>query len=132
MAGSSTDIVSSLSKFKLGEKVSQSTSGAFGFITEVNPTHNRITVNSIDGSFTTGTVSGEDKSCTITSIQEERDAVNHYTDSNGFKTTVSTGNTVITNEQHELNLNEEKFTIRYIEPRYIPKVVSEFIELVRD
>ena len=133
VAASSTDIVSSLSKFQLGEKVSQSSSGAFGFVTEVNPTHKRITLNSIEGTFTTGTVSTEDiTSCTITSIQNERDAVNHYTDSNELKTTVSTGNTVVTNEEHELNLNEDKFTIRYIEPRYIARVVSEFIELVRD
>ena len=137
VASSSTDIVSSTSKFQLGEKVSQSSSGAFGFITEVNPTHKRITLNSIDGSFTTGTVSADrspeaDKICTITSIQNERDAVNHYTDSNGLKTTVSTGNTVVTNEEHELNLNEDKFQIRYIEPQYISRVVKEFIELVRD
>ena len=133
VASSSTDIVSSTSKFHLGEKVSQSSSGAFGFVTEVNPTHKRITLNSIEGTFTTGTVSTEDiTSCTITSIQNERDAVNHYTDSNELKTTVSTGNTVVTNEEHELNLNEDKFTIRYIEPRYIARVVSEFIELVRD
>ena len=71
-------------------------------------------------------------SATITSIQNERDAVNHYTDSNGLKTTVSTGNTVVTNEEHELNLNEDKFQIRYIEPQYISRVVKEFIELVRD
>ena len=137
VTSSSTDIVSSTSKFQLGEKVSQSSSGAFGFITEVNPTHKRITLNSIDGSFTTGTVSADrspeaDKICTITSIQNERDAVNHYTDSNGLKTTVSTGNTVVTNEEHELNLNEDKFQIRYIEPQYISRVVKEFIELVRD
>ena len=137
VASSSTDIVSSTSKFQLGEKVSQSSSGAFGFVTEVNPTHKRITLNSIDGSFTTGTVSADrspeaDKICTITSIQNERDAVNHYTDSNGLKTTVSTGNTVVTNEEHELNLNEDKFQIRYIEPQYISRVVKEFIELVRD
>ena len=137
VAGSSTDIVSSTSKFRLGEKVSQTSSGAYGFITEVNPTHNRITLNSISGEFTTGTVSADrapeaDKICTITSIQNERDATNHYTDSNGFKTTVSTGNTVVTNEKYELDLNEDKFVIRYIEPRYIGKVIKEFIEIVRD
>lgn len=132
VADSSTDIVSSTAKFELGEKVSQSSSGAYGFVTDVNPTHKRITLNSIEGSFTTGTVSGKLKTCSITSIQNERDAVNHYTGSSGLKTTVSTGNTVITNEQHELNLNEDKFQIRYIEPQYISRVVKEFIELVRD
>ncbi len=134
IAGSSTDIVSSTSKLLLGEKVSQSSSSAYGFITSIDPTHNRITLNSVIGSFTTGTVTGADsgKSFTVVSVQNERDAVNHYTDSNGLKTTVSTGNTVITNEQYELNLNEDKFSIRYIEPQYINRVVKEFIELVRD
>jgi hypothetical protein len=134
IAGSSTDIVSLTSKLLLGEKVSQSSSSAYGFITSIDPTHNRITLNSVSGSFTTGTVTGADseKSFTVTSVQNERDAVNHYTDSNDLKTTVSTGNTVITNEQYELNLNEDKFQIRYIEPQYISRVVKEFIELVRD
>ena len=134
VADSSTDIVSSTSKFQLGEKVSQSSSGAFGSVTNVNPTYNRITLNSINGSFTTGPVSGakSGKGFTVTSIQNEVDAVNHYIDSNELKTTVSTGNTVITNEQHELNLNEDKFQIRYIEPKYINRIVKEFIELVRD
>jgi hypothetical protein len=134
VAGSSTDIVSSTSKFELGEKVSQSTSGAYGFVTDINPTHKRITLNSVSGSFTTGTVLGDDsgKSFTVTSVQNEVDAVNHYTDSNALKTTISTGNTVITNTQYELDLNEDKFQIRYIEPQHIHTVVKEFIEIVRD
>jgi hypothetical protein len=134
VAGSSTDIVSSTLKFGLGEKVSQSSSGAYGFVTKVNPTHNRITLNSINGIFTTGTVTGAEsgKSFTVTSVQNERDAVNHYTDSNELKTTVSTGNSVVTNETYERTINEEKFMIRYIEPKYIPRIVKEFIDIVRD
>ena len=56
VAPSSTDIVSYnhttkvASKFKLGEKVSQSSS-VYGFVTDVNPTHNRITLNSVTGIF---------------------------------------------------------------------------------
>ena len=95
VAANSTDIVSydhSLDddkqlanrKFVLGEKVSQSSS-IYGFVTDINPTHNRITVqiplNVVDiftsGSTVTGATSG--KSFTISSIQNERDAVNHYT-----------------------------------------------------
>jgi len=134
VAGSSTDIVSSSLKFELGEKVSQSSSGAYGFVTKVNPTHNRITLNSIDGIFTTGTVTGAEskKAFTVTSVQNERDAVNHYTDSNELKTTVSTGNSVVTNETYERTLNEDKFMIRYIEPKYIGRIVKEFIDIVRD
>jgi hypothetical protein len=145
VAGSSTDIVSSTLKFSLGEKVSQSSSGAYGFVTDVNPTHNRITLNSIIGIFTTGTVTtsrtdeqgvvldaSKQKSFTVTSIQNERDAVNHYTDSNELKTTVSTNNSTVTNETYERTLNEDKFMIRYIEPKYIGRIVKEFIDIVRD
>ena len=148
LASSSTDIVSSTSKFTLGEKVSQSSS-IYGFVTDVNPTHNRITLNDVKGSFTAGgTATGatSTKSFTISSITNEPDAVNHYTDSNGFKLTVSeftaptTGagamlytssdNTVVTNLEHERNLNEDKHLIRYIQPAFIGRVVDEFVNLV--
>ncbi len=148
LASASTDIVSSTSKFTLGEKVSQSSS-IYGFVTEINPTHNRITLNDVKGSFTTGgTATGatSTKSFTISSITDEQDAVNHQTDSNGFKLTVSeftaptTGvgamlytssdNTVVTNLEHERNLNEDKHLIRYIEPAFIGRVVDEFVSLV--
>ena len=86
VAANSTDIVAASPglKFTLGEKVSQS-STTYGFVTDVNPTHNRITVQiplTAPGSFTIGsTVTGASsgKSFTISSIQNERDAVNHYT-----------------------------------------------------
>ena len=143
VAPSSTDIVSydhSLSvqlasrKFILGEKVSQSSS-VYGFITDINPTHNRITLNSVIGTFTTSsTATGADsgKSFTISSVVNEQDAVHHYTDSNSFKTTVSTGNTVVTNLDYEREINEDKHEIRYIEPQYTQRVINEFKQLVRD
>ena len=58
----------------------------YGFVTDVNPTHNRITIQiplNVTGSFTVGASAvgvNSAKSFTITSIQNERDAVNHYTD----------------------------------------------------
>ena len=136
----STDIVSFnhntnvSSKFLLGEKVTQASSGAFGFVTKIDPTHNRIVLNSVDGTFTTGTVVGSDssKSFTVTSVADEKDVVHHYTDSNGLRTTVSTSNTPVSNEEYERDINEDKFSIRIIEPRYIDKVVTEFNRLVRD
>jgi hypothetical protein len=139
-ASSSTDIVSYnhttnvASKFKLGEKVSQS-SLVYGFVTDVNPTHNRITLNSVEGTFTadsTATGADSEKSFTISQVIDEQQAVNHYLDSNDFKTTVSTGNTAVSNETHELNVNEDKFKIRYIQPAFISRVVKEFKNLVRD
>ena len=134
VAPSSTDIVSASSKFTLGEKVSQSSS-VYGSVTDINPTHNRITLNSVIGIFTAdSTATGADsgKSFTISSVVNEEDAVHHYTDSNSFKTTVSTGNTAVTNLDHERELNEDRHIIRYIEPQYAESVVAEFNALVRD
>ena len=139
LASSSTDIVSYnhttnvSSKFTLGEKVSQSSS-IYGFVTDVNPTHNRITLNSVTGIFTAnGTVTGADseKSFTISSVVDEQDVVHHYTDSNSFNTTVATDNTAVTNLDYERTLNEDKHEIRYIEPEYVEKVIQEFNQLVR-
>ncbi len=216
VASSSTDIVSydhsldedkqlASRKFNLGEKVSQS-SDIYGFVTDVNPTHNRITLNSVIGTFTansrvlgplptnvfatvegsgsttvlesaktqsTGTILEiywdnvlqnensysivltpndivettitfntapaegvivkvfERKSFVLSSVINEQDAVHHYTNSNNFNTTVATGNTPVTNLDYERTLNEDKYTIRYIEPAYVGRVVREFNELVR-
>jgi len=139
-ASSSTDIVSFnhdtnvSSKFQLGETVTQTTSGASGIVTDINPTHNRITLNSVSGTFTNSTVIGSDslKSFTVTSVLTEQDTAHHYKTSNGFHTTVATNNTAVSNVQYERDINEEKFLIRYIEPQYIGKVIKEFSELVRD
>ena len=138
IADSSTDIVSSTtSKWKLGEKVLQTVTGAYGFITEVNPTHNRITLNSVVGTFTTDSVVTStrglnEKTFTVSSVTREQDVINHYIDSNDFRTTVSTGNSPVTNLQHELVINDDKHLIRYIEPKHINTIVNEFKELVRD
>ena len=144
-ASSSTDIVSydhslpdkdqlATRKFILGEKVSQSSS-VYGFITDINPTHNRITLNSVIGTFTANsTATGADSgnSFTISTVVSEQNAAHHYLDSNNFKTTVSTGNTEVTNLEHERTLNEDKFEIRYIAPRYVRRIIREFKDLVRD
>ena len=143
-ASSSTDIVSydhskpedeqvASRKFILGEKVSQSSS-VYGFITDINPTHNRITLNSVIGSFTAdSTATGADsgKSFTISSVVSEQNAIHHYTDSNDFRTTVSTGNTAVSNLSYERDVNEDKHEIRYIQPQYVQKIVREFKDLVR-
>ena len=154
-ASSSTDIVSydhskpedeqlASRKFVLGEKVSQSSS-VYGFVTNINPTYNRITLNNVQGIFTTGsTATGAEsgKSFTISSIVDEKDAANHYTSTvtttlsnneevvHNFKTTVPTNNTIVTNIVHEQTLNDEKHLIRYIEPHLTGRIVSEFIDIV--
>jgi len=139
-SSNSTDIVSHnhetgvSSKFITGETVSQSSSGASGVVTKIDPTNNRIILNSVVGTFTNSTVVGSEstKSFTVSSVLREQDAVHHYTNSQGFLTTVSTGNTAVSNLKYELDINEEKFLIRYIEPQYMDKVVSEFVEIIRE
>ena len=139
-ANNTTDIVSFnhttnvSSKFELGEKVTQSTSGAYGFVTKIDPTNNRIILNSVNGTFTTGTVIGTDstKSFNVSSVANEKDIEHHYTDSNGLLTTVASGNTPVSNEAYEYKINEDKFEIRIIEPKYIDKVVHEFNTLIRE
>ena len=42
------------------------------------------------------------------------------------------GNALVTNLDYERDLNEEKHIIRYIEPSYISRILSEFRELVRN
>ena len=58
----------------------------YGFVTDVNPTHNRITIQvpiSVVDTFTIGASAvgvNSGKSFIISSVQNERDAVNHYLD----------------------------------------------------
>lgn len=139
-ASSSTDIVSFnhdtnvSSKFLMGEKVTQSTTDAYGFVTKVDPTHNRVILNSITGIFDTSSVVGSESEKTFTpsSVVDEKDVVHHYIDSDDLITTVSTGNTPVSNEKYERDLNEDRHIIRYIEPKYIADVVDEFKEIIRD
>jgi len=63
----------------------------YGFVTDINPTHNRIIVNDVQGYFTEGSSAvgaNSGKEFIISSIQNEEDAVHHYLDSNNQKTTV--------------------------------------------
>ncbi len=118
VAANSTDIVAASPglKFTLGEKVSQS-STAYGFVTDVNPTHNRITVQipaTASGSFTAGaTVTGatSGNSFIISSIQNERDAVNHYL---SVVTAVVNGTVVATTPQYD-SLTEPKSLIQVVQ-----------------
>jgi len=138
--GVPTDIISHnhttgvSSKFLTGETVTQSSSGATGVVTKIDPTNNRIILNSVTGTFTNTTVVGSEslKSFTVLSVLREQDGIHHYIDSKGLLTTVSTGNTPVSNLRYELDINEEKHLIRYIEPKYIGKVIKEFTEIIRD
>ena len=125
-----SDIVSnSDSKFLQGEKVVGSTSSAFGFVTKIDPTNNQIILNDIQGSFQIGEVvtgSNSSKSFTIISVRNFSDSPHHYEDSEGNKTTISTGNTPVSNFDFEQKFNDDKREIRYIKPHFVSQLLREF------
>jgi hypothetical protein len=129
-ATNSTDILTSSGKFLLGEAFTSS-NGATGRLCEINATMKRIVavydgaLQAIAGNTITGNISG--RSFTLASTSKHRDAVHHYLETSGVWSNLDNPtNTVVTNEEHERNLNEEKRRIKIIEPRYIRQVVREF------
>ncbi len=136
VGSASTDVVSSSdSKFLQGEKVVGSTSSAFGYVTKIDPTNNQIILNDIQGNFTineTVTGSQSSKSFTLSSVRDFKDSPHHYENSEGLKTSVSTGNTLVSNHDYEVDFNENKRTIRYIKGTYIPQLLREFKSMIKE
>ena len=131
-----SDIVSSSdSKFFQGEKVVGSTSSAFGFVTKIDPTNNQIVLNDITGQFQVGeTVTGSNssKSFIISSVRNFSDSPHHYEDSEGNKTTISEGNTAVSNFDYEQVFNDEKRNIKYIKQDVLPDLLREFQSFIRE
>ena len=136
VGSASTDVVSSSdSKFLQGEKVVGSTSSAFGYVTKIDPTNNQIILNDIQGNFTineTVTGSQSSKSFTLSSVRDFKDSPHHYENSEGLKTSVSTGNTLVSNHDYEVDFNENKRSIRYIQGDYIPQLLREFKSMIKE
>ena len=130
-----SDIVSSSdSKFLQGEKVVGSTSSAFGFVTKIDPTNQQLVLNDIQGQFIVGeTVTGSNssKSFVISSVRNFSDSPHHYEDSEGNKTTISEGNTAISNFDYEQKFNDDKRNIKYIKIEYLNNILSEFKKFIR-
>ena len=131
-----SDIVSSSDrKFFQGEKVVGSTSSAFGFVTKIDPTNNQIVLNDIQGQFQVGeTVTGSNssKSFVISSVRNFSDSPHHYEDSEGNKTTISEGNTAVSNFDYEQVFNDEKRNIKYIKQDVLPDLLREFQSFIRE
>ena len=131
-----SDIVSSSdSKFFQGEKVVGSTSSAFGFVTKIDPTNKQIILNDIQGQFVVGeTVTGSNssKSFIISSVRNFSDSPHHYEDSEGNKTTISEGNTAVSNFDYEQVFNDEKRNIKYIKQDVLPDLLREFQSFIRE
>ena len=131
-----SDIVSSSdSKFFQGEKVVGSTSSAFGFVTKIDPTNQQIVLNDIEGQFQVGeTVTGSNssKSFIISSVRNFSDSPHHYEDSEGNKTTISEGNTAVSNFDYEQVFNDSKRNIKYIKQDVLPDLLREFQSFIRE
>ena len=131
-----SDIVSSSdSKFFEGEKVVGSTSSAFGFVTKIDPTNNQLVLNDIQGQFIVGeTVTGSNssKSFIINSVRNFSDSPHHYEDSEGTKTTISTGNTPVSNHDYEQKFNDDKRNIKYIKLQFVPELLRQFKSMIRE
>ena len=130
-----SDIVSSSdSKFLQGEKVVGSTSSAFGFVINIDPTNKQLILNDIQGVFQAGeTVTGSQssKSFIISSVRNFSDSPHHYINSDGNKTSSET-TTMVTNSEYEQTLNDSKRNIRYIKGDYIPQLLREFKSMIRE
>ena len=130
-----SDIVSSSdSKFLQGEKVVGSTSSAFGFVINIDPTNKQLILNDIQGVFQAGeTVTGSQssKSFIISSVRNFSDSPHHYINSDGNKTSSET-TTMVTNSEYEQTLNDSKRDIRYIKVDYVPQLLREFKSMIRE
>ena len=130
-----SDIVSSSdSKFLQGEKVVGSTSSAFGFVTNIDPTNKQLVLNDIQGQFQAGeTVTGSNstKSFIISSVRNFSDSPHHYINSDGNKTTLET-TTMVTNSEYEQTFNDSKRSIRYIKVDFVPQLLREFKSMIRE
>ena len=126
----STDILTSSSKFLMGEKVTCVSSE--GRIIEVSPLEKRICIeggNFVANELITGSVSG--KSFTPTSVINQQDGVKYYKNADGLKrNTELSGYSSVTFYEDEFNLNEEKRTINYIEPQIMPAILKKFNEVM--
>ena len=118
----------------MGEKVVGSTSSAFGFVINIDPTNKQLILNDIQGVFQAGeTVTGSQssKSFIISSVRNFSDSPHHYINSDGNKTSSET-TTKVTNSEYEQTLNDSKRDIRYIKVDYVPQLLREFKSMIRE
>ena len=127
-----TDIVSSTSKFLLGEQITSS--GKEAHVVKVDPTMKRIGVignGFVGNDVVTGSVSG--KSMTVLNAIEQRDGIAYYKDTNGVrKNFFENGFSSVSFFDEEWETNEAKRKIRVIRPELIQQVVSVFERIMSD
>lgn len=138
VASNSSDIVSSTSKFLIGETVTSNVAGKTASVLKVEPTHKCITV--LGDTMAAGeTISSHDKdgtvvkTFTVSSVSDSQDGVHHYVDSNNnYRTYGGSGWTAVTHFTKEYEDNEKKRQIKIIKPSRIRRVVTEFERIMSD
>jgi hypothetical protein len=121
-----SDIITSDSKFLVGEKITSNT-GNSGNVLEVDGAEKRLTVSGIfsTGDVVTGSRSG--KSFTVQSVVDHKDDVAYYENANGIKRNYGgSGWNQVSHYDDEWTKNESRRTIKIIKPERIKRVVSEF------
>ena len=130
VASQTSDIITTSSKFLVGESISSASQSAH--VVAVEPLHKRIKVDKevfVGGSVVTGANSS--KSFTVSSVLNPQDAPHHYKNSDGIKRTdPADGFTAVSNFEVESEKNEERRTIKIIKPNYIRQVVSQFERVI--
>lgn len=126
------DVISSTSKFLVGEKITSNT-GKTGNVLVVDGSHKQIIVSGefSTGDIVTGSISG--KSFTVQSTVYHKDDVSYYVNADGVRKNFSgSGFAEVSHYDEEWALNESKRTIKVIRPSKIRRVVSEFERVMSD
>ena len=121
-----SDIITSDSKFLVGEKITSNTCNS-GNVLEVDGAEKRLTVSGIfsTGDVVTGSRSG--KSFTVQSVVDHKDDVAYYENADGIKRNYGgSGWNQVSHYDDEWTKNESRRTIKIIKPERIKRVVSEF------
>jgi len=139
VASASSDIVSSTSKFLLGETVTAT--NATGTVIKVDPTFKRVAIDVDSGDFASKVITGSSKlsgqsesyrhSFTPTSVIDMVDGVDHYYLGSIKRNTFLEGYTAKSHYDAEFDLNEEKRKIKIIRPAMIDKIVSQFEKVMK-
>lgn len=126
IASQTSDIITSSSKFLTGEKITSTS--ATGRIIEVDPTHNRIAIDTDGfqaGELITGAISG--KTFTPTSIIPHVQGVYHYKNADGIvRNAPRNGFSAVSIYDYEYEENEARRLINIIQPGIINDVVRRF------
>tara|TARA_B100000497_G_scaffold86659_1_gene96615 strand:+ start:1178 stop:1885 length:708 start_codon:yes stop_codon:yes gene_type:complete len=121
-----SDIITSDSKFLVGERITSST-GTIGNVLEVDGAGKRLTVSGLfsTGDVVTGSRSG--KSFTVQSVVDHKDDVAYYENADGIKRNYAgSGWNQVSHYDDEWTKNESRRIIKIIKPERIKRVVSEF------